>query len=102
MSVDLFSQLAVTFLFSASETHPTQDHDGRIQLEQLQSRLIHPAGNPRAGTIPPLDWDSLPYYLPGGPCRQQRSPLPYFQGAQPSRAHVLLPLHAGRDRPHPV
>lgn len=44
-------------------------HDGHIEFDKCQSRLLHVGGNPRAGAVPHLDWDSFLHYLPGGPCR---------------------------------
>lgn len=53
----------MNFSLSVCEAQPIQDHDGRIQLDQLhESRFIHPAGNPRTGALPHLDRDSLLYH----------------------------------------
>ncbi|KAF5918703.1 hypothetical protein HPG69_005739, partial [Diceros bicornis minor] len=55
-------------------------HD-HFQSEQLQPRTLHYDGDPRPGTIPCVDWDSLLYHLYCGHCGQLHPSLPHCCGA---------------------
>lgn len=86
-----------------SSGNDNQD-DGNIEIDKIQSRLLHFGEDTRTGVGLRLDWNSFPlwflYDLPCGPFRQWYSSLPHHHGSQPLCTHVLLFLNSGFCRLH--